>query len=87
MVTQFHTLLHFVTLNHTIFILSASVAASTSKQGVSKSHLLSIYVCKRICLHDVQAIAAGPRRISALQETPHAYYSPQDSYCMGMLAQ
>ena len=48
MVTQFHTLLHFVTLNHTISSLSASVAASIRKMGVSKSHLLSIYACKRI---------------------------------------
>ena len=44
MVTQFHTLLHFVTLFSLISSLSASVAASTSIQGVSKSHLLSIYV-------------------------------------------
>ena len=43
MVTQFHTLLHFVTLNHTILSPTASAAASTSKPGVSKSHLLSIY--------------------------------------------
>jgi hypothetical protein len=54
MVTQFHTLLHFVTLNHTILILSASVAASTSIQGHSKSHLLSIYACKRICYKPLQ---------------------------------
>ena len=43
MVTQFHTLLHFVTLFCTISSPTASAAASTSKPGVSKSHLLSIY--------------------------------------------
>jgi len=48
MVTQFHTLLHFVTLFSTIWSPTACVAASTSIQGVSKSHLLSIYACKRI---------------------------------------
>ena len=57
MVTQFHTLLHFVTLFPLILSLSASVAASTRKPGVSKSHLLSV-------LHSIyahtQAIAAGP---------------------------
>jgi len=54
MVTLFHTLLHFVTLNHTIFHLSACAAASTRIQGVSKSHLLSIYACKRIYANPVQ---------------------------------
>ena len=43
MVTQFHTLLHFLLLFPPVLILSASVAASTRIQGVSKSHLLSIY--------------------------------------------
>ena len=57
MVTQFHTLLHFVTLNHTISSLSASVAASIRKPGVSKSHLLSDF--HGIYAH-TQAIAAGP---------------------------
>ena len=51
MVTQFHTLLHFVTLFTTISSLSASEAASTSMVGVSKSHLLSIYACKRMYMH------------------------------------
>ena len=41
MVTQFHTLLHFVTLNHTHLSPTACVAASIRIQGVSKSHLLS----------------------------------------------
>jgi hypothetical protein len=41
MVTQFHTLSHFSALFTTISSLSASVAASTRIQGVSKSHLLS----------------------------------------------
>ena len=57
MVTQFHTLLHFVTLIHTILSLSASVAASIRKPGVSKSHLLSDF--HGIYAH-TQAIAAGP---------------------------
>ena len=43
MVTQFHTLLHFVTQNHTILSPFTCVAASTRNPGVSKSHLLSIY--------------------------------------------
>jgi hypothetical protein len=60
MVTQFHTLLHFVTLFPLILSPTASAAASTSKMGVSKSHLLSIYAYKRICLHIVLSIAAGP---------------------------
>ena len=42
MVTQFHTLLHFVTQNHTILSLTACAAASIRKPGVSKSHLLGI---------------------------------------------
>lgn len=54
MVTLIHTLLHFVTLNHTISSLTACVAASTSIQGVSKSHLLSIYVHKRIYANPLQ---------------------------------
>ena len=41
MVTQFHTLLHFVTLFALISSPSASAAASIRKPGVSKSHLLS----------------------------------------------
>ena len=53
MVTQFHTLLHFVTLFPLILSPTASAAASTRKPGVSKSHLLSIYVYKRICMHTV----------------------------------
>ena len=44
MVTQFHTLLHFVTQNHTILSLTASLAASTRKPGVSKSHKDVIYL-------------------------------------------
>ena len=43
MVTQFHTLLHFGTLFTTDQSPTACVAASTRIQGVSKSHLLSIY--------------------------------------------
>ena len=57
MVTLFHTLLHFCTLIHTILILSACVAASIRKPGVSKSHLLSDF--HGIYAH-TQAIAAGP---------------------------
>ena len=41
MVTLFHTLLHFVTLNHTILSPTAALAASIRIAGVSKSHLLS----------------------------------------------
>ena len=57
MVTQFHTLLHSVTLFPLILSPSACVAASTSIQGVSKSHLLSIYVyvashCSGACTHE-----------------------------------
>jgi len=48
MVTQFHTLLHFVTLFPMILSPTAALAASIRKVGVSKSHLLSIYACKRI---------------------------------------
>ena len=40
--TLIHTLLHFVTQNHIILSPTASAAASTSKPGVSKSHLLGI---------------------------------------------
>ena len=40
MVTQFHTLLHFVTLFPMILSPTACVAASIRKMGVSKSHLL-----------------------------------------------
>lgn len=43
MVTQFHTLLHFVTLIHTHLSPTAALAASIRIMGVSKSHLLSIY--------------------------------------------
>jgi len=63
MVTQFHTLLHFVTLNHTISSLTASAAASTRKPGVSKSHLLSIYTHIHMYTNTVQSIAAGPIRV------------------------
>ena len=67
MVTQFHTLLHFVTLFPLILCPTASVAASIRKPGVSKSHLLSDF--HGIYAH-TQAIAAGPMRISALQDSP-----------------
>ena len=43
MVTQFHTLLHFVTLFPMILSLTACVAASIRMIGVSKSHLLSVF--------------------------------------------
>ena len=42
MVTQFHTLLHFVTLFPVILSPFTCVAASTRNPGVSKSHLLGI---------------------------------------------
>ena len=42
MVTQFHTLLHFLLLFPPVLILSASAAASIRNPGVSKSHLLGI---------------------------------------------
>ena len=57
MVTLFHTLLHFVTLNHTILSPTAALAASIRIQGVSKSHLLSIFHCIRT---HTQSPAAGP---------------------------
>jgi hypothetical protein len=60
MVTQFHTLLHFVTLNHTIWSPTAALAASIRKQGVSKSHLLSIFTHIHTLMRITQAIAAGP---------------------------
>jgi len=60
MVTQFHTLLHFVTLFCTVLNLSASVAASTSIQGVSKSHFSAFTVLLCVQTHITQAIAAGP---------------------------
>ena len=55
MVTQFHTLLHFVTLFPLILSPSACVAASIRIQGDSKSHLLSIYAhvtshCSGACI-------------------------------------
>ena len=77
MVTQFHTLLHFVTLNHTILSPTASAAASTRKPGVSKSHLLSDFHCIRMYMHVYTNHCSGA----------YAHYSPQDSYCMGILAQ
>ena len=57
MVTQFHTLLHFVTQNHTILSLTACAAASIRKPGVSKSHLLIIFHCVHTY---TQTFAAGP---------------------------
>jgi len=61
MVTQFHTLLHFVTQNHTILSPTACAAASTRKPGVSKSHLLSDF--HSVYAH-TQSIAAGPMCIT-----------------------
>ena len=60
MVTLIHTLLHFVTLICTISSPTACVAASTSIQGVSKSHLLSIYTHIHMYTNTMQSIAAGP---------------------------
>ena len=59
MVTQFHTLLHFVTLFALILSPTACAAASTRNPGHSKSHLLSDF--HSIYAH-TQAIAAGPTR-------------------------
>jgi hypothetical protein len=57
MVTQFHTLLHFVTLSHTHLSPTACVAASIRIMGVSKSHLLSeTQHNTRICV----TFTAGP---------------------------
>jgi hypothetical protein len=66
MVTQYHTLLHFVTQNHTILSPTACAAASTRKPGVSKSHLLSDF--HSVYAH-TQSIAAGPMCKSALIPT------------------
>ena len=77
MVTLFHTFLHFVTLFCTILSPTACAAASTRKPGVSKSHLLSDF-------HTYTHIDAyNTNRCSGA----YTHYSPQDSYCMGMLAQ
>ena len=54
MVTQFHTLLHFVTLFCTISSPTAALAASIRMMGYSKSHLLSIYAHKRIYTNPLQ---------------------------------
>ena len=62
MVTLFHTLLHFVTLNHTHLSPTACAAASTSKPGVSKSHLLSIFHCVHTY---TQTFTAGPIHYSS----------------------
>jgi len=59
MVTQFHTLLHFVTQNHTILSLTASLAASTRIQGVSKSHLLSDFYHTRMFIHICTISSSG----------------------------
>ena len=52
MVTQFHTLLHFVTRFYTILSPTTSLAASTRRPGVSKSHLLGIIsdYAEHLCL-------------------------------------
>jgi hypothetical protein len=60
MVTQFHTLLHFVTLFRTFWYLSAALAASTSTPANSKSHFSAFTVHFRTYSHITQAIAAGP---------------------------
>ena len=60
MVTQFHTLLHFVTLFTTNLSPTASAAASTRKPGISKSHLLSIYTHIHMYTNTMQSRAAGP---------------------------
>ena len=60
MVTQFHTLLHFLLLFPPVLILSASVAASTRNPEVSKSHLLSHFTHIHTLMRITQAIAAGP---------------------------
>ena len=43
MVTQFHTFSHFVALSTTVFEFPPGLQTSTSIQGVSKSHLLSVF--------------------------------------------
>jgi len=81
MVTQFHTLLHFVTLFPMILSPTASVAASIRIRGVSKSHLLSIYACKRISHKPLQrglythAILNPPVYGPASSVINHAEYS------------
>ena len=92
MVTQFHTLLHFVTLNHTISSPTAALAASIRIMGVSKSHLLSIYACKRISCNPMQrglcaTVILNPREV-ALRNNLCVYGSPSSvinnavySYC------
>ena len=72
MVTQFHTLLHFVTLICTISSPTACVAASIRIQGVSKSHLLSIFHCIRT---HTQSPAAGPTHYKGLYQHCIRYWS------------
>jgi hypothetical protein len=63
MVTQFHTLLHFVTLSHTHLSRSPAFKTSIRIQGVSKSHLLSIFHCIRTL---TQTFTAGPTHYNGL---------------------
>ena len=84
MVTQFHTLLHFVTLFPPVLPLSACVAASIRIMGVSKSHLLVIIsdYAEHLC---VQTHMYAYRVIHC--SGAYSHYVTQDSYCMGVLAQ
>jgi hypothetical protein len=60
MVTQFHTLLHFVTLSTTDQSQSPTLSMSIRIMGVSKSHLLSHFTHIHTLMRMLQAIAAGP---------------------------
>jgi hypothetical protein len=66
MVTLIHTLLHFVTLICTISSPTAALAASIRIQGVSKSHLLSIYTHIHMYTNTMQSTAAGPICVNPL---------------------
>ena len=77
MVTQFHTLLHFVTRFCTILSPTTSLAASTRRPGVSKSHLLSDF--HSIYAH-TQSPAAGP--ICVISLDPQGSCASQQPLCL-----
>ena len=66
MVTQFHTLLHFVTQSQTILSQSPTLSMSIRTAGLSKSHFPALTEHVYAVYTHIQSTAAGPVRAMLL---------------------
>jgi hypothetical protein len=63
MVTQFHTLLHFVTQNPTLCAAGPWVLAGFSTVNHTFLHLLSLELPQALCIHYMHSMTTSPTAI------------------------